>query len=421
MIGHTELRTAQIWLQLNSAVPEGQLVLQYSAAGNSKKCSAAKDGNTYAHIYRFLADDLEPGTKYTYTIHYKKQQLAQGEFRTQELWQRRKDPADFSFIAGSCSYFNEPAYDRPGKPYGGDSSIFLSMSRERADFMLWLGDNWYTREADYFSAAGLTRRPSRDRSMAVMQPLLKAMPHYAIWDDHDYGPNDMDKSYVLKEDSRNAFKSFWANPSYGFGDQGIYTKFTWNDVDVFMMDDRWYRDNDRIPDSLNGQLNTQKCMFGKQQLDWLKTALLQSNSNPFISFRIIATGSQVLNTVSPYDCFCRFPAEYNELMAFLEQQKIRGVIFLTGDRHHSSVVKLERANGYTLYDVTASPLTSGTYPFGGPEENSPIRVLGIAQKQNYARISFSGKMKERRMLVEFLGVKGEKLEEWSITADKLKY
>ena len=46
---------------------------------------------------------------------------------------------EFSFLAGACSYFNEPIYDRPGKPYGSDSSIFETMAKEKAAFMLWLG------------------------------------------------------------------------------------------------------------------------------------------------------------------------------------------------------------------------------------------------------------------------------------------
>jgi len=46
---------------------------------------------------------------------------------------------------------------------------------------------------------------------------LKAMPQYAIWDDHDYGPNDTDGNYAFKEQSLKLHKQFWANPSYGTG------------------------------------------------------------------------------------------------------------------------------------------------------------------------------------------------------------
>jgi hypothetical protein len=107
-------------------------------------------------------------------------QLASGNFKTQELWQWRKDPPKFSFLTGSCTYINNPEFDRPGKPYGQDSTIFETMAKEKSDFMLWLGDNWYTREIDYYSEWGLFNRPSSDRRKPFYTNLFKAMPHYAI-------------------------------------------------------------------------------------------------------------------------------------------------------------------------------------------------------------------------------------------------
>ncbi len=137
-------------------------------------------------------------------------------------------------------------------------------------------------------------------------------------------------------------------------------------------------------------------------------------------FKIIATGSQVLNPVSPFDKLLDFPSEYYELMSFLQENKINGVLFLTGDRHHSEIIKLSRKGTYTLYDITASPLTSGTHPFSGPEKENPFRVLGIDEKQNYARFSFSGERNERKLTVEFFGLKGDRLGKWSISENDLK-
>jgi alkaline phosphatase D len=310
---------------------------------------------------------------------------------------------------------NQPPFDRPGKPYGGDSSIFETMAKENSSFMLWLGDNWYTREVDYSSTWGLWERAHYDRSQPILQALLRKMSHYAIWDDHDFGPNDMGKEFVLKEDSRNVFSSFWANPSYGEGGKGIYSKISYSDVDFFLLDDRTWRSSDNLSDSSDGKPNPEKKMFGAQQLDWLKNALAGSAA----TFKIIVTGSQVLNPVSPFDCFRKFPSEYLELMNFLKREKVSGVIFLTGDRHHSEVIRINGLTDYPLYDVTVSPLTSGTHVFGAAEKDNPYRVLGIDQKQNYARISISGKQKERKLNIEFLGVKGEKIGEWSVTQMEL--
>jgi alkaline phosphatase D len=242
------------------------------------------------------------------------------------------------------------------------------------------------------------------------------MPHYAIWDDHDYGPNDIGSTYILKEESKKVFDAYFCNPSSGENGQGTYTMNSYGDADIFMTDDRWWRSPDRLKDSIDGKPNPDKIMFGKQQMTWLKNALLHSNA----SFKIIAVGSQVLNPVSNTDKFLNCPIEYEELMNFIKEYKINGVLFLTGDRHHSEIIKVERPGHYPLYDITVSPLTSGTHKFGGPEKNNPYRILGIDEKQNYGKITVTGKRNERKLAVEFLGTKGEKLGEWSIMESELK-
>jgi alkaline phosphatase D len=191
---------------------------------------------------------------------------------------------------------------------------------------------------------------------------------------------------------------------------------TWGDADIFMTDDRWWRSADKMMDSVNGKPNPHKQMLGAQQMEWLKNSLLYSTA----TFKIIAVGSQVLNPVSPYDTWWNFPAEYDEFMNFLKEYKIPGVIFLTGDRHHSEIIKVERPGTYPLYDITVSPLTSGTHKFGGPEKTNAYRVIGIDEKQNYGKFSFSGERGNRRLTVEYMGLKGEKLGEWSITEKDLK-
>jgi alkaline phosphatase D len=131
-------------------------------------------------------------------------------------------------------------------------------------------------------------------------------------------------------------------------------------------------------------------------------------------------GSQILNSVSPYDKLRDFPAEYDALMDFLTLHSINGVLFFSGDRHHSEIIKTERTNRYPLYDITVSPLTSGTHTFGGPERNNPYRVLGLDQQQNYGRVSVTGSRGHRLLSIEFMGVKGNVLKQWSITEGELK-
>ncbi len=423
MPGHVELRTAKIWVEVK---PRNSVELWYWKKGNlaaAQKLSATTDAAYWFAPVVFNIVGLEMNTTYEYQVLVnnktnKKPSAADGEFTTQDLWQWRKPAPDFSFLTGSCAYFNEPAFDRPGTPYGKDSSIFEAMAKEKSSsFMLWLGDNWYLREADFYSDWGIWYRAHRDRGLPILQPLLKAMPHYAIWDDHDYGPNNADKSFVFKETSRKVFMSYWGNPSYGQNNEGIYTRFTWGDADFFLMDDRYFRSNDEMAEYSYDKPNPDKRMWGAQQMDWLKNGLIQSKS----VFKFIVTGSQTLNPASPYDCLQSYPVEFNELMNFLVTEKINGVVFLTGDRHHSEVIRYDRNGTYSLYDITSSPLTSGIGRVSGKEKDNPARVPGtLVEEQNYTRISITGCRNERRLLIEFLGIKGNKLASWSIDEKELK-
>ncbi|HYX09464.1 MAG TPA: hypothetical protein VE912_22225, partial [Bacteroidales bacterium] len=188
MLGHAGLRTAEVWAEFAPEIKEAALVYHSESENRDSLITLELPGGEF-NTGLFVVTGLEPGNKYSYNIIAGEDAVpaAEGMFTTQQLWQWRQPAPDFSFLTGSCAYFNQPKYDRPGKPYGGDSTIFEAMAKENASFTLWLGDNWYTREADYYSKWGLYYRASHDRRLAVLQPLLKKMPQYAIWDDHDYG------------------------------------------------------------------------------------------------------------------------------------------------------------------------------------------------------------------------------------------
>jgi len=419
--GNAEIRNATIWVEVSPKVRS--VAVRFNPENKTAdvrtvtyKGELGKDFNPI----KIELNGLDMNTTYTYNAIVDGKSVSKDyslKFTTKDLWEWRKPAPDFTFLTGSCAYFNEPRYDRPGKPYGGDSSIFETMAKSGANFHVWLGDNWYTREVDYNTPWGLNYRASHDRSLKVLQKFLASMPQYAIWDDHDYGPDDAGKSYILKEESRKIFMKYWCNPSYGEDGTGIYTKISYSDVDIFLTDDRYFRSEDEIPDSINGQPNADKKYLGSTQMEWLKNALLYSKA----TFKIIATGSQVLNPYSVVECMRHYSAEYNELMNFIASQKVQGVIFFTGDRHHSEVIKQIRGGLYPLYDVTVSPYTSGVSKVRGVEINNASRVAGtLVEEQNFGKITVSGKQNERLLKVEFIGIKGDKLGEWSVSEKELK-
>ncbi len=419
--GNVELRNATIWAEVMPAVKN--VSVKYYPQKDPKAIKKVVFNGTLGKEFnpiKIELNGLDLNTEYIYQLNVDGKPITTPfttSFTTKELWQFRKPAPDFSFLAGSCAYFNERIYDRPGIPYGGDSSIFETMAKTPAAFHIWMGDNWYTREVDFYSVWGLNYRASRDRSHKVLQEFMAKMPQYSIWDDHDYGPNDAGKSFILKDESRNIFRNYSLNPSYGEDGKGIYTKISYSDVDFFLTDDRFFRSEDLIADSVNGTPSPAKTFFGPMQMEWLKNALLYSKA----TFKIIVVGSQVLNPLNEWECMHHYSYEYNELIDFLADRKINGVVFLTGDRHHSEVIKLDRTGLYSLYDVTISPYTAGVSKVRGAEKDNPYRINNtLVEAQNFGRISFSGKKNERTINVEFLGLKGEKMGEWSISESQLR-
>jgi alkaline phosphatase D len=47
-------------------------------------------------------------------------------------------------------------------------------------------------------------------------------------------------------------------------------------------------------------------------------------------------------------------------------------------------------------------------------------VLGIDQLQNYGRISVTGPRGARKLTVEFKGIKGDTIKDWSVSETELK-
>lgn len=403
MLGYVEHREALIWLEVTPAVTSIQL--KYFKKDNPSKVKTfnftGKLGQDY-NPEKIVLEDLDMNSQYSYEIYLngKKQTFKYPlSFTTKDIWEFRKPAPDFSFIFGSCAYINDPAYDRPGEPYGRSPRIFDTIAKTPSDFMLWLGDNTYTREADYTSKSGFYYRYTHTRKCRDMQQLLASRPNFAIWDDHDYGPNDANSSFELKDVSLETFKDFWGNKSYGEADNpGTYTKFTWSDCDFFLLDDRYYRDDDNINDS-----SAEKKFLGDRQMEWLENGLLFSSA----SFKFLAFGSQVLNPLNDFEGFLHYRAEYNELIQFITKYRISGVIFLSGDRHISEIIKVQPAGLYPLFDITSSAFTSGNSPkfMQGKEAANPYRVVPEpVLDQNFIKLSVSGARYNRIATIEAINV-----------------
>ncbi len=406
MIGAVNHREARLWFQFDR---ESEVGCKCTSDDNTLtvKSKLIRTTDEKANTATVLIQPLVPGKKYsckckvsdlvdkTSTI-----DLPTLAFSTPPDWAYRTDPPAFRLATGSCSFTSDSEYDRPGKPYGGDYQIYGSIVDQDPDLMLWLGDNMYLRPADETSRTGIYYRNSKTRSLKEMQPLLRHCPNIAIWDDHDFGPNNADRSYFMKATTLEAFGDFWPNPTLGVPnvDGGITTKFQWGDVEFFLLDNRYHRASNERESGSRG-------IIGSEQLEWLIDNLKFSRA----SFKLVAIGGQVLNPVRKYETHQNVaPGERRAMLEMIQAEDIKGVVFLTGDRHHTELSLLEEPGEEKIYDLTVSPLTSSAHD--AEDEENTLRIEGThVGERNFATLDFAGKYGERTMTITIWNSDGKQL------------
>jgi alkaline phosphatase D len=404
-LGFVGMRSARVWVTTHA---EEHVAIAVSLPG-SKSPERIFNGTTIARQGNSCIIDiegLEPGTTYTYRPYIASENgdtsSLSYELTTQELWQFRKDAPNFTLALGSCAFVNEPAYDRPGEPYGGEFHIFDTIVKKDPDLMLWLGDNIYLREVDFESYGSIVHRYTHTRSQREIQNLLKHCPNVAIWDDHDFGPNDSNGSFIHKDLTLEAFKAFWPNPSYGISNneagRGITSQLQYSDVDIFLLDNRYHR---TWKDTIGNSFPT---ILGPTQLEWLIQALKTSQA----TYKLIAIGGQFLNSEAVYENYANYASEREFIIGVIEKENIRGVVFLTGDRHCGELSHMPLKNDNGIYDLTVSPLTSRAFDMS--KEANQWRVENtVSGVRHFATLEFTGKKKHRVLTMNVFDSNGKLL------------
>ncbi len=444
---HTTMHDVNFWLQLSRPAP---VQIEYWKADTPEKrwqSPVASASPRFANSIQLrISEGIQPGQRYQYRIlagedrselvptfrtGYKKSGPIPLEFSSKPRWRFLPDPDtdqphtifNYRIAIGSCAYINQPGTDREGgDPYGGEYQIFESIYEKYPDLMLWMGDNVYYRENDFESRAGLLRRWTHDRQLPHLQPLFTQGVHYATWDDHDYGPNNIGRSYWLKKESTRVFRAMWGNPSAGLPEvPGIFTFVNWGDANIYLLDNRTYQSSSTGGEGVAGPPRE---LLGREQVDWLidhlawaKSQSLDDGKSYPARFNLIVIGNQVLNASGNPGGYRNFPKEWQYLMNRIAAEDIRGVVFLSGDVHFGEVNRVEHTYGgkrQVLHEVTSSPLTAGSW---AGHQSNPARLdlfPGEADRvgqRNFVTLDFTGPLEDRRMEIRFWDSDGNLLNQ----------
>ncbi|MGH7494763.1 MAG: alkaline phosphatase D family protein [bacterium] len=216
------------------------------------------------------------------------------------------------------------------------------------DLFFWLGDNIY---GDATDPDILREEYRRQRDVHSLQPLLAGISNLAIWDDHDYGLNNHNRTHPGKAEALAVFKEYWANPSYGLEDEpGVFFRHAHGQVDFFFLDGRYSRDPNKSSN------DSSKSMLGKKQFEWLKAGLKNSRA----TFKLLISGSGwTLAKGEAGDSWAAFLSERNALFDFIRDHAVSGVVLLSGDTHvgELNVIPWSQNGGYDFYELASSPLS----------------------------------------------------------------
>ncbi len=405
MLGYSDYGEVLLWVQTKKEATVHFEYWKEKDVAKKFKTESFLTFNSDAFTAKLIADKLELGEVYQYELFINNQVIKlpyKTKFKSQSFWNKKNNtPKNFKLAIGSGVYINDDKFDGIGLGRGGEYHIFNTILSKKPEFMLWIGDNIYLRGGEWNTSRGIQNRYTHTRSLPEMQPLLGSVHNYAIWDDHDFGPNDSDRSFIHKDKTLEGFKLFWGNPSFGLpGQKGTTTMFSWQDVDFFLLDNRYYR-------SPTLRKSGNKTILGEEQLEWLIDALTFSEAN----FKMIVFGGLVLSTEkgNSQNYIDGYEEERNYLLKRLEEENLQNVFFLTGDKHFSEASKIKNDHGIEIFEICFSALTSRVNTNKVVNYN---QIEGsLVQKRNFGLLEFSGSKSERKLTVTIYDSYGK--SEWS--------
>jgi alkaline phosphatase D len=280
---------------------------------------------------------------------------------------------------------------------GGAQDTWKAVSAKKPDLFILMGDNIYSNSTE---PAKQRRMYLEFRADRYFRAFGASTPIYAVWDDHDYGDDNSDRSQPGKERSLKTFNEIWPNPkSQAVRNPGIWTRFTVGGAEFFLMDVRYHRSANSDPDGPD------KTMLGKEQLTWLKNSLASSKA----SFKFPVSGSS-WNCGGPEAWNHTFKYEYDALVRHIAAKKISGIILLGGDQHTCKIAvrPKESWGGYDLHEWMAGQLwNTKSERDRGYGRAFGLITLDTTKKPATARLEFFDRLGEphkgRRILYTTLG------------------
>ncbi len=398
LLGSVTSTSASVWVRTLEERSVRVLARSPENPGFDKRSPAVRTNPKREHTAVIRIDGLSPDTDYEYRLEI--DGLNQAIVYRLKTFPEKGRPVQFQTgFGGGAGY--TPHHER----------MWDLLRSLKMPLFLLLGDNVYIDhpERPAVQIYCYARRQSRPefRNFAANTAL------YAIWDDHDFTHDDgkgspSTDSPPWKREVWQIFRNQWNNPGYGGGENnpGCWFSFSYGDVDFFLLDGRYYReDPNKYPEP---------SMLGGAQKTWLKTQLKKSTA----TFKMIASPVPWAPHTKPgsLDTWDGHPGEREEIFRFIEQNRIPGIILLSADRHRSDAWKILRPEGYDLFDLMSSKLTNVH-----THEVLPGALFGYNKTCSVGLLEFDTSRDDPQVVYRILSIDNQEIHRMTLYRSQLDF
>ena len=394
MLGNLTDRSASVWLRLGKARNDATVRIRGKEQTRVFECGNIDVSTDF--VSKVFIDELQPSTEYAYEVFLGDQLAAQGEFKTFPQMGR---PARFSIAFGGGAGYT-PQYER----------MWKTIHSKQPDALFLLGDNVYidTPKQPLVQQYCYYRRQCRPE----FRQLVRDLPVFAIWDDHDFGTNDCLGSPGIddipwKRPVFELYRQQWVNPSYGGGDAqpGCWFDTRIADVHFLFLDGRFYRTNPKAKEGT-------PTMLGPAQKQWLFDTLKQSDG----TFKVLISPVPWSKNTKPgsLDTWDGFDSERQEIFEFIQQNEIGGVFLVAADRHRSDCWRTERPDAYPLFEFMSSCLTNMHR-----HKNMEASLFSYNDKNAFGRLVFDTAEEDPTVRYQIITIDGEQTHSFKLRRSQL--
>ena len=236
---------------------------------------------------------------------------------------------------------------------------YAALAAAGPDFVIQLGDFDHRGPGGQMPCRREMHRDVRSKDnpsgLAFDTYIAPRFPFFHIWDDHDFGANNADKTFPAKAEALQAFQEYYPTPLLANPEAGIWHNFRYGQAEFFMLDCRSNRDAAGDPDGPDkSMLNGDDIPNG--QKEWLLQGLLQSTA----VWKFIISGVPFNPTCKPPDSWGAYPTERQEILDFIDEHEIGGVIVISGDAHTGGAIDDGTNAGVPELSVPHTNLPTGS-------------------------------------------------------------